>query len=203
MTGVYGLQPANTWYNPGFYLPPLPDIQAESPQAPAAPVLDTVELSLKSLYAARAGIHQATTDVAERWDLKLNKLHATGLKSNAAAHAARKTALFAGGISLVRNMASLAQGDVNVARATGNVTADIASGAIGGIAAGAGGAMGMHGFLNSGKFISGTVGTVVGTLGFVAADYLLDKSGIKDAISDGVTGALEKVDGQSHLPVML
>lgn len=202
MTGVQGLQPASNWYYPNF-LPPLPDIQAESPQAPDYLVLDKVELSLKSIYAARAGIHSSTVGVENRWDLKLNSLHATGLKTNAGAYAAKKTAIVAGGLSLVRNIASLAQGDVNVARATGNVASDIASGAIGGMAAGVGGAMGFHGFLNSGKFISGTVGTIVGAVGFVAADYLLDKSGIKDAISDGVTGALEKVDGQSHLPVML
>lgn len=203
MTAVNGVQTASSWFNPGFYLPSLPQIQAESPQAPDSPVLDTVELSLKALYAGRAASHQALGDLEERFDMKLNQLHATGLKANAASAAARKTALMAGGISIVHNMASMAQGDINMARATGNVTADIASGAIGGIAAGAAGAMGIHGFLNSGKFMAGTMGTVMGAVGFVAADYLLKTSGLKDAISDGVTSVLEKDNVQSLLPVML
>ena len=185
------------------WIPYLPKVQAESPQAPDYPIFDTVELSLKSIYAGRAGSFSAKENLTERWDLKLNSLHRRGLRTNAGAYAAKKSAVFVGGLSVLKNVASMANGDVNVARATGNVTSDLTTGTISAFVAGGAGAMGVHGFANAGKFVAGTMGTIAGTVGFVAADFLFDKSGLKDYLSDSVTSALEGVGGHSHLPVQL
>jgi len=190
--------PQTAWYNPGSY---LPDIQAESPQAPEYPILDKVELAIKGLYAGRVSSQSVMSGLEKRWDLDTNSLQTRGLAGRGAFVAARKTMLVAGGLSILRNMASLAQGDVNVARASGNVTSDIATGAISGLVAGTTGALAANAFINSGAAISGGVGTLVGAIGFVAADYLLDKTGFKDFLSDQMTGVLEGLDGQSALPV--
>lgn len=200
MTSITSLPPLpqTAWYNPGTY---LPDIQAESPQAPEYLVLDKVELAIKSLYAGRVASQSVMSGLEKRWELDTNSLQTKGLAGRGAMSAAGKTMLVAGGLSLLRNIASLAQGDVNVARASGNVSSDIATGAISGLVAGTTGAIAANAFINSGATISGGMGTIVGALGFVAADYLLEKTGFKDFLSDQVTGILEGLDGQSALPV--
>lgn len=196
------------------WLPSLPEVQAESPQAPNTPIYDSVELSLKSLYAGRVGAINALDDMgfqsstggqfsAKRWELKLNGLHQRGLITKTGLNAARKTALFAGGISVVKNLASLANGNINMVRATGNVSSDIATGTISGFVAGGTAAIGAHSFANAGKFMAGAIGTIAGAIGFVAADFLLEKIGLKDYLSDSVTSALEGMSGISHLPVQL
>ena len=197
-------QTQQAWYNPGQYLSGLPDLlQAQSPRAPEYPVLDKVELTLKSLYAGRIGAQQAIQGLEGRWNLNTNGIQNRGLMGKGAMGAVGKTTLVAGGLSILRNMASLAQGDVNLARATGNVAADISTGAVGGLAAGALGALGSTAFINAGPGVAGFMGTVAGAIGFVAVDTLLSKTGVKDLISDAITGRLEGADGQSSLPVEL
>lgn len=202
MTQIASLPPLPqmAWYNPGSY---LPDVQAQSPQAPDYPVLDKVELAVKSLYAGRVASRSVMNGLENRWEMDTNTLQNRALMGKGAMSAAGKSMLVAGGLSVLRNMASLAQGDVNVARATGNVSSDIATGAISGMVAGATGAMAANAFINSGAAISGTMGTLIGAVGFVAADYLLDKTGFKSFLSEQVTSALEGLDGQSALPVEL
>lgn len=192
------------WNQPSAsYLPDLTNVDVESPRAPEYPILDKVELAINSLYAGRVGAHSTHSGLEQRWDLDTNRLQSNGVLGKGAMLAAGKTALVAGGLSVLKNMASLANGDVNVARATGNVSSDVITGTISGMVAGGVGAMAANGFINSGHFISGTVGTLVGAVGFVAADYVLDKTGLKGYITDKVTAALEGLDGQSNLPVVL
>jgi len=191
------------WYHPGTYIANNNLLQAKSPRAPEYPVLDKVQLTLTSLYAGRAGSMITVKGLENRWELNTNALQTRGLMGKGAFAAAGKTVLVAGGLSVLRNMASLSQGDVNVARASGNVVADIATGAVGGLAAGAAGSLATTAFINGGAGVAGFIGTLAGAVGFVAADFLLSKTGVKGLISDAVTGRLEKADGQSSLPVEL
>jgi len=200
MTSIAAMPPSTTWYNPGWpSLPDLTDINVNSPQAPENPTLDKVQLTVTALYSGRVASSTSLGSLEQRENVRLQHLHNSGMMTSAALSAAGKTALLSGGFSLLRNMASMAQGEINVARATGNVTADIASGTIGGLAAGAAGGMVVQGTSNAGRALAGGLGTVVGAVAFAGANYLLDATGIKDMISDKITSILEGVD-DSALP---
>jgi len=200
MTSIAAMPPTNAWYNPGWpALPDLTDINVNSPQAPENPTLDKVQLTITALYSGRVASHTGLNSLEQRENVRLQHLHSSGMMTSAAINAAGKTALLSGGFSILRNMVSMAQGEINVARATGNVTADIASGTLGGLAAGAAGGMVVQGTSNAGRALAGGLGTVVGAVAFAGAAYLLDVTGIKGLISDKITSILEGVD-DSALP---
>lgn len=200
MTQIAAMQPTTAWYNPGWpSLPDLTDIDVKSPQAPENPTLDKVQLTLTALYSGRAASQTGLGSLEQRENVRLSSLHNSGMMTSAALGAAGKTALLSGGFSVLRNMVSLAQGEINVARASGNVTADIASGTIGGLAAGAMGGLVVQGTSNAGRALAGGLGTIAGAVAFVGAYYLLDVTGIKGMISDKITSMLEGVD-DSALP---
>lgn len=197
--------PSTAWYNPGnFGLPPLPDltVNVQSPQAPANPTMDKVQLTINAVYGGRVAAVAGVNSLEQRENIRLKNLHNSGVMTTAAMSAAGKSALVAGGISVLRNMVDLAQGDVNVARATGNVSADIASGAVGGLAAGAAAGLVIQGVSNAGRALAGGLGTVVGIAAYAGADYLFNSIGLKGLISDKVTSILEGVN-DSALPFSL
>lgn len=197
MTSVAAMPSTNNWYNPGGYLPDLTEIQVNSPQAPDNPALDSVQLTINALYGGRAAAVSAMNVLEQRENVRLQNLHNSGVMTTAALSTMGKGALVGGGISILRQMAHLAQGEVTVARAAGNVTSDIMNGAIGGLAAGAAGGLVVQAVSNTGGVMTGTLGTLAGVLGYAAATWILDSSGLKDAVSDKITSLLEGVDDQA------
>lgn len=197
MTSVAAMPSTNHWYNPGGYLPDLTEIEVNSPQAPENPALDSVQLTINAVYNGRAAAVSAMNVLEQRENVRLQNLHNSGVMTTSALSTMGKGALVGGGISVLRNIAHLAQGEVTVARATGNVTSDIVNGAIGGLAAGATGGLVVQAVSNTGSVMTGTLGTLAGVLGYAAASWVLDSSGLKDTISDKITSILEGVDDQA------
>lgn len=117
-----------------------------------------------------------------------------GSKIPAGAKSAVSSGLKAGGIgavvgglfSGVQNFIKLSKNEITGAEATGNITADTAVGffsGVGGLATGTGAAMLMGGMSSMG----GMVGAgVAGLIGAVGIDFLMRKTGIRDAIASGV-----------------
>jgi len=194
--------PQNAWYHPGTYLSGLSNItttNVQSPRAPENPTLDKLQLTLTSLYAGRASAMQGLNSLDQRQNVRLKHLHTSGVMTSSAFGAAGKTALVAGGLSVLRNMSHLAQGEINLARASGNISSDLISGTLGGLAAGASAGLVVQGSSNAGRFMAGSLGTIAGAIGFVAADVLLDKTGLKGFISDKITSLLEGSRASSYL----
>lgn len=206
MTQVAAM-PGNAWYHPGTYIPGYNNLTStpESPQAPENPTLDKIQLTINALYAGRAATINGVSSLIQRQnvDVRLANHGSTGVTTGttmgSAMGTAKKTMLVAGGLSVLRNMAHLAQGDINLARASGNISSDLASGTLSGLAAGASAGIVVNGSSNAGRFMAGSLGSVAGVVGYVAADVLLDKTGFKRFLSDKITSLLEGSKAASYL----
>lgn len=165
---------------------------ATSPQAPENPTLDKVELGVKSLIvgkmAAKSAIHNF-----EFGTIKQGELNTGGMMFKTGWKTAKSGALVGGAVSLARNIYHMAQGDVNVARASGNVVSDIAGGAVGGLLAGAGAGLAVSALSKSSGFMMGTAGLIVGAVGFALADTVYHQTGAREAVSDAVTGVIDRL----------
>ncbi|MBF2053397.1 MAG: hypothetical protein IGS03_08035 [Candidatus Sericytochromatia bacterium] len=198
MTQVSAM-PGNAWYHPGTYIPGYNNLTSapESPQAPENPTLDKIQLTINALYAGKAASMSGVSSLIQRQnvDVRLANHGSSGVTAGttmgAAIGTAKKTLLVAGGLSVLRNVSHLAQGDINLARASGNISADIATGTLGGLAAGAASGIVVNGSSNAGRLLAGGLGSVAGVIGYVAVDVLLDKTGFKGFISDKITSLLE------------
>lgn len=121
------------------------------------------------------------------------ELGKSALVSGSLWKATRNSALFGGLVSGAVNLYRLAKGEITGTRAAGNVTADVTTAVGGGLAASAlagvataavGGALPAIGVT--------AVGFVVGAGVFLGIDWVLRKVGITTAISDKVTGFLDR-----------
>ena len=108
------------------------------------------------------------------------------------------TALKAGGIgaavggvvSGVENMLKLSRDEITGAEATGHIVADTTVGAFAGVTGFATGTMGAMALGGIGG-VPGIIGAAVaGLVGGVGMDFLMRKTGIRDAISNGVRSIL-------------
>lgn len=121
------------------------------------------------------------------------ELGKSALVSGSLWKATRNSALLGGLVSGAVNLYRLAKGEITGTRVAGNVTADVTTAVGGGLAASAlagvataavGGALPAFGVA--------AVGFVVGAGVFLGVDWVLRKVGVTSAISDTVTGFLDK-----------
>lgn len=199
MTVVNAIQNFNP-YNfqlPGTYIANVED-PTNSPQYAPNLGLDIAEISVKSLLIGRMVANQASTTL-QISQLKQKEASALGLTASTMFKTAGKAGLISGGISLGRNIYHLAKGEINVARASGNVSADLIGGTVGGMVAAGGASLAVKMMAGSSAFGMGTVGLIGGAVGFAVADALYHVSGMRDKVSNTVTGVVERwfdVDSQ-------
>ncbi|MGE3724405.1 MAG: hypothetical protein AB7I41_02565 [Candidatus Sericytochromatia bacterium] len=164
---------------------------ASSPQLSPNMVMDGVEIGLKSLIVGRMASKTAIQQLEFR-TIQNNEASAAGVMGSTMMRTLGKGALVGGVVSAARNVFHLAQGEINVARAGGNVSADILGGAVGGLAAGAGAGLAVGMMAKSSGFTMGTMGLIAGTIGFALADTLYHYSGLRATVSDKVTSVIER-----------
>ncbi|MBF2054670.1 MAG: hypothetical protein IGS03_14590 [Candidatus Sericytochromatia bacterium] len=181
--------------SPGMYLANVPTA-TQSPQHAKDITLDTVEIGVKSLLIGRMVAKTATTQMQMSM-LKDKPASALGLTGSTMLRTAAKGGLVAGGISLIRNGIHLSQGDINLARAGGNVGADLLGGTVGTMVAAGGASLGVKLLAGSNAFGMGTAGLIFGAAAFALADTAYRATGARDFVSDKLTGIAERwFDGQ-------
>jgi hypothetical protein len=171
--------------------PPATGGEASSPQLPDHPVRDGVTIGIKSLLVGRMASKTAIQQL-EFKTIQNNEATTAGVMGSTMARTLGKGMLVSGLVSTASNVFHLAQGEINVARAGGNVAADILGGAVGGLAAGAGAGLAVGLMSKASGFTMGTMGLIAGTVGFALADTLYHFSGARNTVSDKVTGVIER-----------
>lgn len=171
---------------------------ASAPQLQPNMVMDGVEIGIKSLLVGRMASKTAIQQLEFR-TIQNNEATTAGVMGSTMMRTTGKGALVGGVVSAARNVFHLAQGEINVARAGGNVAADILGGAVGGLAAGAGAGLAVGLMSKASGFTMGTMGLIAGTIGFALVDTLYHFSGARNTVSDKVTSVIERYfDAQSQ-----
>ena len=161
-----------------------------SPQYESNFALDAVEIGVKSLLIGRMTANQAATTLQIN-QLKQRDTSSLGLATSTLFRTAGKAGMISGAVSAGRNIYHLATGDINMARAGGNVGADIIGGTVGGMVSATGASLAVKSMANA-SFGMGTVGLIGGAIGFAVADSLYHVSGIRDTVSNKITGIIER-----------
>lgn len=174
---------------PSTYTASIED-PTNSPQYESNLGLDAVEIGIKSLLVGRLVSKTAATSV-EISMLKQKEVSTLGLTASTMFKTAGKAGLISGGVSLVRNGYHMVQGDINTARAAGNVSADIVGGAVSGMVAATGASIAVK-MAGTSAFGMSTLGLIGGAIGFAVADSLYHVSGLRDRVSHTVTGVVER-----------
>jgi hypothetical protein len=164
---------------------------ASSPQLDPNMVMDGVEIGLKSLIVGRMASKTAIQQLEFR-TIQNNEASTAGVMGSTMMRTASKGALVGGAVSAAVNIFHLAQGEINVARASGNVGADILGGAVGGLAAGAGAGLAVGALAKSSGMTMGITGMIAGTIGFALIDTLYHYSGARNTVSDKITSVIER-----------
>ncbi len=173
------------------------DDPTNSPQYESNFALDAVEIGVKSLLIGRMTSKQAANHLQIN-QLKQKETSTLGLSVNTMFKTAGKAGLVSGAVSAGRNIYHLATGDINMARAGGNVGADIVGGTVGGMVAATTSSLAVKAMANA-SFGMGTVGLIGGAVGFAVADSLYHVTGIRETVSNKLTGIIERwfdVDAQ-------
>ena len=194
-TAIQSYMPYNLTF-PSTYTSSVED-PTHSPQYESNFALDAVEIGVKSLLIGRMTANQAATKLQMN-QLQQKDTSTLGLSANTMFKTAGKAGLISGAVSAGRNVYHLAKGDINLARAGGNVGADIVGGTIGGMVAATGASIAVKSMANA-SFGMGTVGLIGGAIGFAVADSLYHVSGVRDNVSNKITGIVERwfdVDAQ-------
>ena len=194
-TAIQSYMPYNLTF-PSTYTASVED-PTNSPQYESNFALDAVEIGVKSLLIGRMTANQAATKLQMN-QLQQKDTSTLGLSANTMFKTAGKAGLISGAVSAGRNVYHLAKGDINLARAGGNVGADIVGGTIGGMVAATGASIAVKSMANA-SFGMGTVGLIGGAIGFAVADSLYHVSGVRDNVSNKITGIVERwfdVDAQ-------
>ena len=171
--------------------PPTTGTETSSPQLPANPTMDGVQIGIKSLLVGRMASKTAIQQL-EFQTIQNHETTAASVMTSTMTRTIGKGALVSGLVSTASNVFHLAQGEINVARASGNVAADILGGAVGGLAAGAGAGLAVGLMSKASHFSMGTMGLIAGTVGFALIDTLYHFSGARNTVSDKVTGVIER-----------
>jgi len=162
-----------------------------SPQyAPNMP-LDAAEIGVKSLLVGKLVSRTASTTMQISL-LKQNEASGLGLTASTVFKASGKAALISGGVSLAANVYHLAKGEINVARASGNVGADIIGGTVGGMVAATGASLAVKAMSAGSAFSMGTMGLIAGAVGFALVDTLYHFTGARNTVSGKITGMVER-----------
>lgn len=175
---------------PSTYISSIPDA-SNSPQYASNMTLDAVEIGVKSLLVGRMTANQATTSM-QISQLNQKEASGIGLAASTMFKTAGKAGLVSGGVSLARNVYHLAKGEINISRASGNVGADILGGTIGGMVAATGASLAVKAMSASSAFSMSTVGLIAGTVGFAVADSLYHFTGLRETVSNKITGIVER-----------
>lgn len=184
---------------PSSYLASTPANPNLSPQAPANQNLDIAEIGIKSLLVGKLASNTAIRNLEFR-TIQQKEVTTSGIMGNTLLKAGRTGAMVGGAVSLGRNIYHMAKGEINVARAGGNVAADIVGGTVGGMAAGVGASFAAKALAGSSGFALGTVGLIAGTVGFALVDSIYHATGLRDKLSDGVTGILDRFFDKQETP---
>lgn len=195
-TAIQSYMPYNLTF-PSTYTASVED-PTNSPQYASNFAMDAVEIGVKSLLIGRMTANQAANTLQIN-QIKQKDTSSLGLATSTMFRTAGKAGLISGAVSAARNIYHLSTGEINVARAGGNVGADIVGGTIGGMVAATGASLAVKAMANSSAFGMGTVGLIGGAIGFAVADSLYHVSGIRDTVSNKVTGIIERwldVDAQ-------
>lgn len=194
-TAIQSYMPYNLT-SPSTYTASIED-PTNSPQYASNFALDAVEIGVKSLLIGRMTANQAATSL-QISQLKMKESSSLGLTVSTAFKTAGKAGLISGAVSAGRNIYHLTTGEINMARAGGNVGADLLGGTIGGMVSSAGASLAVKSMANA-SFGMGTVGLIGGAIGFAVADSLYHVSGIRETVSNKITGIIERwldVDAQ-------
>lgn len=194
-TAIQSFMPYNVTF-PSTYTASVED-PTNSPQYASNFALDAVEIGVKSLLIGRMTANQAANSLQIN-QLRQKETSSLGLATSTMFKTAGKAGLVSGAVSAGRNIYHLASGEINMARAGGNVGADIVGGTIGGMVSAAGASLAVKSMANA-SFGMGTVGLIGGAIGFAVADSLYHVSGIRDTVSNKVTSIIERwldVDAQ-------
>ena len=194
-TAIQSFMPYNVTF-PSTYTASVED-PTNSPQYASNFALDAVEIGVKSLLIGRMTANQAANSLQIN-QLRQKETSSLGLATSTMFKTAGKAGLVSGAVSAGRNIYHLASGEINMARAGGNVGADIVGGTIAGMVSAAGASLAVKSMANA-SFGMGTVGLIGGAIGFAVADSLYHVSGIRDTVSNKVTSIIERwldVDAQ-------
>jgi hypothetical protein len=194
-TAIQSFMPYNVTF-PSTYTASVED-PTNSPQYASNFTLDAVEIGVKSLLIGRMTANQAANSLQIN-QLRQKDTSSLGLATSTMFKTAGKAGLIGGAVSAGRNIYHLANGEINMARAGGNVGADILGGTIGGMVSSAGASLAVKSMANA-SFGMGTVGLIGGAIGFAVADSLYHVSGLRDTVSNKVTSIIERwldVDAQ-------
>lgn len=162
-----------------------------SPQHPENFTLDMVETGVTSLLVGRITAKSAT--LAMQLSQTNNKpASALGLGMKTAFRTSLKSGLVASAVSVARNGYHMAKGEVNLARAGGNVTADLLGGTVGGMMAAGSAGIAVKMLSGSGAFSMSTVGLIAGAAAFALADTAYNATGLREEVSNKVTGIIER-----------
>lgn len=176
--------------SPSMYIANVPSA-TESPQHAKDLMLDTVEIGVKSLLIGRIVAKTASTHM-QMSQLKEKPASTLGLSTSTMLRTAGKGALVSGAVSLIRNGFHLSQGEINLARASGNVGADMLGGTVGTMVAAGGASLGVKLLSNSNAFGMGTAGLIFGAAAFALADTAYRATGAREFVSDKLTGIVER-----------
>lgn len=188
-SAIQSFNPYNLTF-PSTYLASAQD-PTNSPQAAPNMTLDAVEIGVKSLLVGRLTSKTAVTSM-QISQLQQKEASGLGLAASTVFKTAGKAGLVSGAVSLGRNVYHLAKGEVNIARASGNVGADIMGGTIGGMVAATGASLAVKALSTSSAMSMGTVGLIAGAVGFAIADTLYHVSGARDTVSNKLTAIVER-----------
>jgi len=183
-------------YNPySFSFPStyLANVQGptESPQHAQDMTLDTFEIGIKSLLIGRMVSNSAMQGMQISL-LKEKPASALGLSSSTMLRTAGKAGLVSGAISLIRNGFHLSQGEINVARASGNVGADLLGGTVGGMVAATSASLAVKALSGTNGFGMGAAGLIAGAVGFALVDTAYRATGLRETVSNKLTGIVER-----------
>lgn len=162
-----------------------------SPQHPENKMLDAVEIGITSLLVGRITSKQAALSM-QLSQVNQKPASALGLSFKTAFRTAGKAGLVSGAISLVRNGYHLSQGEVNIARASGNVGADMLGGTVGGMVAATGASLAVKMMSGGSALGMGTVGLIAGAAAFAVADTAYNMSGLRETVSNKITAIVER-----------
>ncbi|HEY9844526.1 MAG TPA: hypothetical protein V6D23_28905 [Candidatus Obscuribacterales bacterium] len=175
---------------PSTYLSNVPD-PTNSPQITPNMTLDAVEIGVKSMLVGRLTSKTAVTSM-QISQLQQKEASSLSLTASTVFKTAGKAGLISAGVSLGRNVYHLAKGEVNVSRASGNVGADLIGGTIGGMVAATGASLAVKAMSASSAMSMGTVGLIAGAVGFALADTIYHFTGLRDTVSNKITGMVER-----------
>lgn len=183
---------------PSVITPANMEDPVNSPQYAQNMPLDVAQIGVSSLLVGRITAKQATLSM-QLSQANQKPASALGLSFKTALRTAGKSGLAVGAVSVLRNGYHLAQGEINIARASGNVGADMLGGTVGGMVAATGASLAVKMMSGSSAFGMGTVGLIAGAAAFALADTAYNMSGLRETVSNKITGIVERwfdVDNQ-------